>query len=278
MNNPLVSIIIPTYNRAHLICETLDSVLAQTYKNWECIVVDDGSTDNTVEVVNSYVQKDIRFQFHQRPADRKKGANSCRNYGFELSKGDYINWFDDDDVMHKDFIKIKRKYLGENNKYKVIICSGYFVDSNLKILRETNYCSLQNIFKTYTMYKSEVLTPSVLIKKDFLTKEMLFKLDLTRGQETEFFHRLFFSLNRDEYKYENDKLFYYREHPESITSKNKEFYIYENRFSQAYTTIENIKRGFLLKDEDIINHMHKFSLFYCFLLYILKILKLQCIY
>ncbi len=65
MNNPLVSIIIPTYNRAHLIHETLDSVLAQTYTNWECIVVDDGSSDNTEEVLESYINKDFRFQDYQ---------------------------------------------------------------------------------------------------------------------------------------------------------------------------------------------------------------------
>ena len=66
-NNPLVSIIIPTYNRAHLIGETLDSVLAQTYQNWECIIVDDGSSDNTDDVVNDYVKKDPRFKYYYRP-------------------------------------------------------------------------------------------------------------------------------------------------------------------------------------------------------------------
>lgn len=96
---PLVSIIIPTFNRAHLIGETLDSVLAQTYPNWECIIVDDGSSDNTDEVVGSYVKKDPRFQYHHRPADRPKGANACRNYGFEISKGEYVQWLDSDDLL-----------------------------------------------------------------------------------------------------------------------------------------------------------------------------------
>ncbi|MFI8378746.1 glycosyltransferase family 2 protein [Leeuwenhoekiella sp. NPDC079379] len=99
MTDPLVSIIIPTYNRAHLIGETLDSVLVQTYENWECIVVDDGSTDETAELLASYVQKDSRFQYHRRPSKRPKGANACRNYGFELSKGEFIQWLDSDDLL-----------------------------------------------------------------------------------------------------------------------------------------------------------------------------------
>ena len=99
MNSPLISIIIPTYNRAHLIGETLDSILLQTYPNWECIVVDDGSADNTADVMRDNIKNDNRFQYHQRPDNRKKSPNSCRNYGFELSKGEYIKWFDSDDIM-----------------------------------------------------------------------------------------------------------------------------------------------------------------------------------
>jgi glycosyltransferase involved in cell wall biosynthesis len=94
----LISIIIPTYNRAHFIAETLDSIIAQTYTNWECIIVDDGSIDNTSEIIRKYIEKDNRFQFYNRPREKLKGPNSCRNYGFDLSTGDYINWFDSDDL------------------------------------------------------------------------------------------------------------------------------------------------------------------------------------
>src|SRR5690554_1580908 len=123
MNNlPLVSIIIPTFNRAHLIGETLDSVLAQTYHNWECIVVDDGSTDNTDEVMAEYMARDARFQYHHRPEDRLPGGNAARNYGFEVSKGEYIQWFDDDDVMKAKFLEIKINKFTQQNQF--VICSG----------------------------------------------------------------------------------------------------------------------------------------------------------
>ena len=98
-HTPLVSIIIPTFNRAHLIGETLTSVLNQNYKNWECIVVDDGSSDFTKDLLESFQKKNKRISFYNRPDDRQKGANACRNYGFQFSKGKYIIFLDSDDIL-----------------------------------------------------------------------------------------------------------------------------------------------------------------------------------
>ena len=98
---PIISVIIPTYNRVQFICETLDSIKGQTFSNWECIIVDDGSTDNTSNVIATYLEDD-RIQFHKRPASKPKGANSCRNHGLSLSQGTYIHWMDSDDILHHD--------------------------------------------------------------------------------------------------------------------------------------------------------------------------------
>lgn len=97
-DSPLISIIIPTYNRAHLIGETLDSVLAQTYENWECIIVDDGSSDNTDEVVDVYAKKDSRFKYCHRKS-LPKGASHCRNIGLEKAEGVYCIFLDSDDLL-----------------------------------------------------------------------------------------------------------------------------------------------------------------------------------
>lgn len=104
-NNILISIIIPVYNRASLILETVDSILAQTYKHWECVIVDDGSTDNTIEVLQAIATKDSRFKIYQRPNHLTKGPNSCRNYGFEKSSGAIINWFDSDDLYQPNALE-----------------------------------------------------------------------------------------------------------------------------------------------------------------------------
>lgn len=97
--NILVSIIIPTYNRADLLKETLISVSKQKLISWECIIVDDGSEDHTRYIVNEFIDADKRFSYFLRPSTYAKGASSCRNYGFLKSKGKYIQWLDDDDLI-----------------------------------------------------------------------------------------------------------------------------------------------------------------------------------
>ena len=118
----LVSVIVPTFNRAQYLAETLDSVMSQTYKNWECIVVDDGSTDETSEVVQRYLDSDSRFQYHHRPKTRPKGANTCRNYGFELSKGKYIQWLDSDDILGKAKLESQLSLFNKEASNNLAIC------------------------------------------------------------------------------------------------------------------------------------------------------------
>ena len=75
MNDSLVSIVIPNYNRANLIGETLDSIIQQTYENWECIIVDDRSTDGSIEIIKNYSNKDPRFLLIERPQEYSKGTS-----------------------------------------------------------------------------------------------------------------------------------------------------------------------------------------------------------
>lgn len=96
MNKPIISVIIPTYNNAAYLCEAIDSVLAQTYKDFEVIVIDDGSTDNTREMVKKYDGK-IRYLFQEN-----KGVSAARNIGIKMAIGDYIALLDDDDSWLTD--------------------------------------------------------------------------------------------------------------------------------------------------------------------------------
>nr|WP_315149664.1 glycosyltransferase family 2 protein [uncultured Flavobacterium sp.] len=104
--NPKVSIIMATYNRAHFIEETLLSIQKQTFLDWECLIVDDGGTDNTREVIAKILEKDQRFRFVKRPNTYLKGLPGCRNYGLDIGKGDYFIFFDDDDIVHPQNLEL----------------------------------------------------------------------------------------------------------------------------------------------------------------------------
>ncbi|GAA5219864.1 glycosyltransferase family A protein [Membranihabitans marinus] len=95
---PLVSIIIPTWNRKELLRQTLTSVREQTYVYWECIVVDDGSEDEVFASIQSFVADDDRFKLYKR-ARQPKGSNTCRNIGLNLAQGDYVIFLDSDDLL-----------------------------------------------------------------------------------------------------------------------------------------------------------------------------------
>ena len=97
MNQPSVSIIIPTYNRAHLIESTLESVAAQTFCNYEVLVIDDGSRDNTEEIMRSWCLKDSRIRYVKQA---NGGVSVARNHGLRLAQGEFIAFLDSDDLWH----------------------------------------------------------------------------------------------------------------------------------------------------------------------------------
>jgi len=183
--NPLVSIIIPTYNRADLIGETLDSVLAQTYQNWECIVVDDGSADNTKELVQSYVDMDSRFILVDRPDTHKPGGNGARNYGFEISNGEYIQWFDSDDLMHPELLNLKIKTFKKNKGLKSVISQVAFFREEPNIITYITELNHKNeLYEDVITYQTALYPGSIMFDAQFLmnTKET-WNESLTRAQE-----------------------------------------------------------------------------------------------
>ena len=116
-NNYLVSIIMPSYNQGLYLAEALDSVLAQTYTNWECIIVDDGSHDNTKEVANSYSAKDSRIQYIYQ---ENNGVSAARNNGVAHSKGGFILPLDGDDKLHPQFIEFALKEIVKDRNIRVV--------------------------------------------------------------------------------------------------------------------------------------------------------------
>ena len=124
INQPLVSIIVPCYNQATYLAETLDSILAQTYTNWECIIVDDGSIDNPKEIANRYIQVDSRFKFIRQ---ENQGPSVARNNGIQISKGKFILPLDSDDIIANTYIE-KAVGVFAKDDVKLVYCRAKFFD------------------------------------------------------------------------------------------------------------------------------------------------------
>lgn len=120
--NNLISIIIPCYNQGKFLEETLMSVLNQTYTNWECIIVNDGSSDNTEEIAQKWVSKDVRFVYLKK---ENGGVSSCRNFGMDNAKGDFIQFLDADDLLADNKISVSIEAV---HQYKAaVVCSNYLM-------------------------------------------------------------------------------------------------------------------------------------------------------
>jgi glycosyltransferase involved in cell wall biosynthesis len=182
--NPLISLIIPTYNRAHLITETIESVKKQTYTNWELIIVDDGSTDNTEEVIKSYISSDPRIFFYRRPSNRAKGANACRNFGFEKAKGEYIKWVDSDDLLDEKSIANQLSiYENTEREIDVVVSNGvYFTDKGITNKLWSKNLISENLLYDHIRNTVRWAVCAALWRKDFFNSAP-FKEDLANCQE-----------------------------------------------------------------------------------------------
>lgn len=113
MKDTLVSIVIPVFNRPQLISDAIESVLLQSYEKWELMIVDDGSTDNTWEVLENYSQKDSRIKIYERNRE-PKGAPTCRNIGAGMAKGKYLIFWDSDDLLAPWCLEERVKFMETN--------------------------------------------------------------------------------------------------------------------------------------------------------------------
>lgn len=156
MDNSLVSIIIPAYNSESFIAETLDSVLSQTYRNWECIIVDDGSTDGTRPIVERYIQKDSRFQYRHQ---ENQGPSVARNNAIAHSSGKYILPVDADDMITPFYVVKAVDYFEQFPSTKLVygLVSFFGDKTGMWDLPEYNYNDFifNNCIISSAMFKRE---------------------------------------------------------------------------------------------------------------------------
>ena len=158
-----VSVIIPTYNRAELLERAVKSVQKQTYKNWEIIVVDDGSTDNTEDIINKI--NDARIKYIKN--EKNLGAAASRNRGVELAKYDYVAFQDSDDVWRIDKLEKQMKYLHQNTDYDMVYCSflKHYGNGGSLVVPNNQIGEREGNMYATLLVNNVIGTPTVLMKR-----------------------------------------------------------------------------------------------------------------
>ena len=152
-SNGLISIIVPVYNVEKYLSKCLDSIINQTYKNLEIILIDDGSTDKSGEICDKYKNEDKRIiVIHQLNG----GVSAARNTGIGVAKGRYILFIDSDDWIEKDYVSSLFTYAGND----IIVCCGYkrifddkIIEHSVKKLDELNKVEFLNLLQDYELKK-----------------------------------------------------------------------------------------------------------------------------
>lgn len=210
-----ISVIIPTKNRAHLLRMTLVNILSQTLKPLEIIVVDDGSADGTKEMIESEFTESVRYVRNQG-----KGPGAARNTGFNLSRGQFIQFFDSDDIMTINKLEVQARLLSadenvdlvygpyvmveqSDNDWKqldVIMQFSCLPDRPLNILVAEGWCSI---------------TQSCLFKRSVIEKAGPWREDLMPHEDKEYWYRLGKAIKSA--LHENQSCVFYRQHRHQIT-------------------------------------------------------------
>lgn len=256
-NNPLVSIIMPVYNGERFLSEAIDSIIAQSYENWELLIVDDGSQDNSAQIIEAYAENDSRIRLYKNDSG-EHGPGIARNYGMDRISGKYTYFIDADDWIEKDLLKDTVALAEETDAD--IVPFGYYVDEEnkstvYKLSPCGNYCfedfkSIANEIVRGTWGECHQLTRSEIIKNVRHSKyksgeDSCFEMDLlcnvkkVCGIDKEYHHYRQVS-DSISHKVEWDGLF--AETCITIWNKEKEFLehcgVYENSQTMKNTAIE----------------------------------------
>ncbi len=237
MYKNLVSIVIATYNRANLITETLDSVLAQTYQDWECIVVDDGSSDDTEDVVSKYCA-DPRIRYFKRPVERIKGPNSSRNYGIENSFGDFIMSLDSDDWILPDYLQKKMEVFKDKPEIDGVLSKTIMVNNGKEIIKKELRTKLtNNLLEDFISLNVSWYMHDILWRKDFLKDKTLYNESLLKMLDRDFHIRRL--IEEPNLFLVDDYLALYRIH-ENSNSSNSDCNVAESRHNAILQIIDSL--------------------------------------
>ena len=224
MENNKISIILTTYNRSNLIGEMLAGVISQVFSNWECIIVDDNSSDDTQLVINNVIKDDDRFQYIKKPEGIKRGLPASRNIGIKMAAGKYVIFFDDDDIIHPQLLDLCVQQFQQNENLDFVHYlkepfEGEFDYKKINLLTNKNsYAKLTgNFYEDFITGKLALASCTVLWKASLL-KENLFNENLMYAEEWECYFRVLIN-NSLSGVFVDTPLYFNRKHPNSNTGE-----------------------------------------------------------
>jgi glycosyltransferase involved in cell wall biosynthesis len=186
-NNPLVSVIVPTYNRAHVVPRAIASVFNQTFTDFELLIVDDGSTDDTLAAVQAFASPRMRYLSHKE----NSGASSARNTGIKASRGDYIAFLDSDDEWAPSKLEEQVALFSKMGSDVGVIYSGFYYKNTFSDKKKVFCLNLQgNIHHTLVVRNPGLNTSSALLKKVCFQHCGLFDESLPASEDWELFIRI----------------------------------------------------------------------------------------
>lgn len=238
---PLVSIIINCYNGERYLRETIDSVMAQTYDNWELIFWDNQSTDSTREIVESYHESRIHYLY----APKHTPLGEARNLAMKTVTGNYLTFLDADDVWIKDFLRRGLDVLCNNPVIKAYYSNYYCKYPNYSKIwinnKQTGVRTINDLVRSYDVAMSGCIVSMSIIRDN----NILFKNDFQLIEDFDYYVNI--ALHTD-YFYDNTPLLYYRIH-ESTSIKYRGKWYHE--FKHFYAFLEGLKNRNILNDSDL---------------------------
>lgn len=225
MNNPKVSIIVPCYNQAQYLPEALQSVLDQTYEYWECIIVNDGSPDNTEEVAQEWVKKDSRFIYLYK---ENGGLSSARNTGIAFAKGEFILPLDADDRIGKDYTLLAVEAFQDDKSLKLVYCKAE------KFGQESGSWDLPE-FSLYELARQNMIFCSAFFRKQEWERVGGYDVNMIYGLED---WEFWISILKDggEVKRIEEVGFYYRV---KLVSMVKQFKVEKTKYLHKYMSLKH---------------------------------------
>lgn len=242
-NSPKISIIVPVYKVEQYLRRCLDSIVAQTFTDWECILIDDGSPDNSGAICDEYVAKDNRFSvIHQK----NQGVSAARNAGLDAAKGDWVGFVDADDWIDKDMYD-SAIYAGNINKAEIVMFGVFDEYKN----KQKTFCPKLNLTDKELLIKSFPKYPNYLnypVNKIFNTK-LIKENNIKYPQGIKICEDLLFNLYCFFYAnsfYQIKKSFYHYNHCNEFSTMNN-YSI--NYFYDKCLVAERIESLFIEKNE-----------------------------